>query len=133
MALILRFVLLVLVSLTALAPAHAKARKAPARSQSGQTSTDCVPDTLKAVLSDVSAKFGAVEVISTNRPGAVIAGTRKASLHRACRAVDFKVATGTRRAVIAYLRADPRVQGLGIYRSGHIHIDNGPYRVTWNK
>lgn len=121
---------LALAFLALAAPAEARSRKQHA---AASASLDCVPDTLKAVLSDVAAKFGPVQVISTHRPGAVVAGTRRASLHRACRAVDFRPARGTRRAVIAYLRADPRVQGLGIYRSGHIHIDNGPYRVTWNK
>jgi len=110
------------------APAEAKSRRNPP-----SASLACVPDSLKAVLSEIEQKFGPVRVISTHRPGATIAGSRKASLHRDCRAVDFVPPRGSRRAVIASLRADPRVQGLGLYRSGHIHIDNGPYRVTWNR
>lgn len=92
---------------------------------------DCVPFSLRSVLSEVEQKFGPVTLLSTYRPHAVVAGTGHPSLHRECRAVDFRV-SGRRRPVIAFLRNDPRVLGLGIYRDGHIHIDNGPRRATWN-
>lgn len=92
----------------------------------------CVPASLKSVLAEVEQKFGPVEVLSTHRPGAVVARSGHPSLHRDCRAVDFRV-SGRRGGVVAFLRQDPRVLGLGTYRDGHIHIDNGPRRATWNQ
>lgn len=92
---------------------------------------DCVPISLRNVLADVERTFGPVRVTSTHRPHAVVKGSHRPSFHRDCRAVDFRV-SGKRRAVIAFLRRDPRVQGLGVYGDGHIHIDNGPRRAAWN-
>lgn len=104
-----------------------------ALAQNGKTGPrmDCVPYSLKSVLADVEQKFGPVTVTSTHRPHAVVARTGRPSLHRDCRAVDFRVSR-QRRQVIAFLRNDPRVLGLGLYRNGLIHIDNGPRRATWN-
>lgn len=106
--------------------------KAKSAGSGSSTSLACLPPELRSALADVEQKFGPVTVISTHRPGAVVAGTGRPSQHRDCGAVDFRP-SGNRRAIIAHLRKDPRVKGLGIYRSGHIHIDAGPYRVTWNK
>lgn len=121
-----RVALVALTTFGAMGAASAAGRKAT------HARLDCVPFPLRSVLAEVEQKFGPVSVLSTHRPGAVVAGTGRPSLHRDCRAVDFRI-SGKRRPVIAFLRQDPRVQGLGIYRDGHIHIDNGPYRVTWNK
>lgn len=127
------FALRCLLAAAMIVPAADAALAQKARSASASSaSLDCVPGPLQQVLAEVQQKFGPVSILSTHRPDAVVAGTGRPSLHRQCRAVDFRI-SGSRRAVIAFLRQDPRVQGLGIYRSGHIHIDNGPYRVTWNK
>jgi uncharacterized protein YcbK (DUF882 family) len=79
---------------------------------------------LKGALADVERRFGQVEVVSTHRPGASIAGTRHRSLHATCQAVDFRPARGTYGAVASYLRANWQ-GGVGTYSSGHIHIDTG--------
>ena len=113
-------------------PAFAGPKSKSGSAGSSSTSLACLPPELRSALADVEQKFGAVTVISTHRPGAVIAGTGRPSQHRDCGAVDFRP-SGNRRAIVAFLRNDPRVKGLGLYRSGHIHIDAGPYRVTWNK
>ncbi len=86
-------------------------------------STGCLPPQLQAALAGIQARFGPVTVISTHRAGARIRGGRP-SLHASCRAVDFKPAPGTYRQVAAYLR-NSWTGGVGIYRSGHIHIDLG--------
>ncbi|MEP9350954.1 D-Ala-D-Ala carboxypeptidase family metallohydrolase [Xanthobacter sp. KR7-225] len=125
--------LIVAASGTAFAGPKAKAPRQKAASQeAASTSLACLPGELRSALADVERKFGPVTVLSTHRPGAVVAGTGRPSQHRDCRAVDFRPSRN-RGAIIAFLRKDPRVQGLGIYRSGHIHMDAGPYRVTWNK
>ena len=87
----------------------------------------CLPSSLRATIRAVEARFGAVQVISTHRLGARIAGSRKRSLHASCRAVDFNPPPGRYRAVLAWLTRN-HSGGLGTYSGGfhHIHIDNGP-------
>lgn len=101
---------------------------APASAQTG-----CLPGSLQRTLSQIRAKFGPVRIASTFRRGAIIAGTRRRSLHASCRAVDFHAPPGKRAAVIAWLRSN-HSGGLGVYgcSMSHIHIDNGG-RYTWNK
>ena len=106
---------------------------AGATASSAQTSTSCLPASVKSTLNQIRAKFGPVRIVSTFRRGAVIAGTGRRSLHASCRAVDFHAPAGKRAAVIAWLRANHK-GGLGIYSCGmsHLHIDNGGH-YTWNK
>ena len=98
--------------------------------RSASTDTGCLPASLKGALADVEAKFGPVEVVSTHRPGARIAGSGHRSLHANCQAVDFRPARGTYGAVASYLRANWQ-GGVGTYSSGHIHIDTG-VNYTWH-
>jgi hypothetical protein len=95
----------------------------------GSAPTRCVPSDLKAVVADVSAKFGAVSIESTHRPRSVNRrkGGARNSLHIGCRAIDFRV-KGRSRGVMAYLASRPDVGGLKMYRNGIIHIDNGERR-----
>jgi uncharacterized protein YcbK (DUF882 family) len=95
--------------------------------------TGCLPGSLQRTLGQIRAKFGPVRIASTFRRGAIIAGTRRRSLHASCRAVDFHAPPGKRAAVIAWLRSN-HTGGLGVYgcAMSHIHIDNGG-RYTWNK
>jgi hypothetical protein len=94
--------------------------------------TGCLPGSLKNTLSTLRAKFGPISIVSTHRPGARIAGTRKRSLHASCRAVDFHPPRGKYQAVLSYLLANHN-GGVGTYGCAmhHIHIDNGP-RVRYN-
>jgi len=100
---------------------------------SAQTSTSCLPGSVQSTLNQIRQKFGPVQIVSTFRRGAVIAGTGRRSLHASCRAVDFNAPAGKRAAVIAWLRSNHK-GGLGIYSCGmsHLHIDNGG-RYAWNK
>jgi hypothetical protein len=104
-------------------PVVSKSLPQPAQARPS-TSTSCLPAAIRSALAEVQARFGAVTVVSTHRPGARIAGTRHASLHASCRAVDFRPARGTYGAVTSHLRAHWR-GGIGTYSSGHIHIDVG--------
>ena len=85
---------------------------------------DCVRAELRTVLADVAARFGPVNVVSTNRLNADnhTPGTARHNLHTACKAVDFKTG-GNVREVLAYLRSRPEVSGINSYRGGLIHID----------
>ncbi|NBT33837.1 MAG: hypothetical protein EBT13_18565 [Rhodobacteraceae bacterium] len=88
--------------------------------------TRCLPAKIKSTLKGLK-RFGRVQIISTYRPGARIAGTRRRSKHASCRAVDFYI-KGNRRAALRWLRR----QRLEIITYGcamhHIHIAPGSYR-----
>lgn len=90
-------------------------------------STSCLPGSLKSTLNTINKKFGRVNVVSTHKPGARIAGSRKRSYHASCRAVDFIPARGTYKRVLSYLKKTHK-GGLITYSCSmhHIHIDNGP-------
>lgn len=87
---------------------------------------NCLPNQLKSTLHKLK-RFGRVQVISTYRRGARIAGTRRRSKHASCRAVDFHV-RGNKRAAIRWLRR----QRLEVITYGcamhHIHIAIGSYK-----
>lgn len=90
------------------------------------TSRACLTGETRQVLAGLEARFGAVKVISTCRPGAVIAGSGRPSQHRYGKAVDF-MPNGNRGAMLAWLRSN--ANGAVItYGSGHIHFDTGGYR-----
>jgi hypothetical protein len=87
----------------------------------------CLTGQTRQVLSGLEARFGQVKVISTCRPGAVIAGSGQPSQHRYGKAVDFVPRSGQRGAMLAWLRSN--AGGAVItYASGHIHFDTGGYR-----
>ena len=93
----------------------------------------CVPVELKWLLGDIERHFGPVQIISTHRPGAKVAGTGRRSKHADCRAVDFIPARGAYRDVAKWLK-QVHNGGVGTYSCGmhHIHIDNGDSR-RWHK
>lgn len=101
-------------------------------SEAASTSQSCLPSVLTSTLNQVRSMFGALDILSTHRPGARIAGSGKPSYHASCRAVDFKPRQNYRE-VVNWLYAN-HSGGLGTYSCGmsHIHIDNGP-KVRFHK
>ena len=97
------------------------------------TSTSCLPGNVKSALWQIQKKFGSIQVVSTHRPGARIAGSGRQSYHASCRAVDFKAPSGKHSAVVSWLKSNFS-GGVGTYSCSmhHIHIDNGP-QVRWHK
>lgn len=91
------------------------------------TQPGCLPASIRSTLSTIRAKFGSVEIVSTFRRGARIAGSGHMSYHASCRAVDFHPSRGSYGRVLAWLKSNFH-GGLGTYSCGmhHIHIDNGP-------
>lgn len=91
----------------------------------------CVPGRLKAVLSQVSAKYGPITVNSTVRSRSKnrSVGGKSKSMHLSCNAVDFRV-HGSTKGLISYLASNKSVGGLKRYSSGFYHIDTGPRR-SW--
>lgn len=105
--------------------------RAARRSQVALATTDraCLTPDTRAVLDAAERHFNTrFALVSTCRPGAVIAGTRHASQHRYGRAVDLKVPAGTSKgAVVKWLYANAPGVTM-IYRGmSHVHFDTGPY------
>ena len=97
------------------------------------SSTGCLPASVRSTLSQIQKKFGRIQVVSTHRAGARIAGSGRASYHASCRAADFSPPRGKHGQVVAWLKNNFH-GGVGTYSCSmhHIHIDNGP-QVRWHK
>jgi type IV secretory pathway VirB10-like protein len=95
--------------------------------------TDCLPSDLRAVLSDLEARFGTVTLVSTRELHTEnhTRGSVRHKLHADCKAVDFKIKADPK-AVTAYLRSRPEVAGINQYgNNGVFHIDhNGQRKVA---
>lgn len=93
-------------------------------------SRSCLTSAARNLLSRIEGQFGTMQVVSTCRPGARIAGTGRISRHASGNAVDFNA--GHRKgAVIRWLLANHHSGGTMTYaRSGHIHVDIGPRFVS---
>jgi hypothetical protein len=90
----------------------------------------CLKSEIRALLEKVEDLFGPVEVISTCRPGATIAGSGRPSRHASGNAVDFE-ARGRKSAIIKWLAANHHTGGTMTYSDmSHIHIDFGPHFVA---
>lgn len=99
--------------------------------KAASASRSCLTGETRALLSRLEGRFGRQQVISTCRPGAVIAGTGRPSQHRHGKAVDFRP-NGNRAAILAWLRANAKGAVI-TYSSGHIHFDTGGYRYRGRK
>jgi hypothetical protein len=90
----------------------------------------CLTNAARAVLDNIEARFGPVQVISTCRPGARIAGSGRISRHASGNAVDFEA--GKRKgAIIDWLVANHKKGGTMTYPSmSHIHVDVGQHFVS---
>ena len=91
---------------------------------------NCLKPEIRALLEKVEDVFGPVEVISTCRPGATIAGTGRPSRHASGNAVDFE-AGSKKAAILKWLVANNHTGGTMTYSDmSHIHIDYGPHFVA---
>jgi uncharacterized protein YcbK (DUF882 family) len=96
----------------------------------GGAGRGCLQPQARALLSRIEAQFGAVQLISTCRPGAVIAGSGKPSKHRYGLAIDFN-AGGRKGAIVQWLIANHHSGGTMTYSGmNHIHVDIGPRFVS---
>jgi hypothetical protein len=97
------------------------------------TSRTCLTAPTRALLGRIEAQFGRVQIISTCRPGAVIAGTGRRSKHASGQAVDFNAPAGKKGAVVQWLIANHKSGGTMTYRGmSHIHVDIGQHFVSLN-
>ena len=102
------------------------------RSGGGGASRGCLTAAARGLLNRIEAQFGAVQVISTCRPGARIRGSGRPSRHASGNAVDFN-AGGRKGAIVAWLRANHHSGGTMTYAGmNHIPVDIGPRFVKLN-
>jgi len=117
--------------LAAVAPAHAAKHKRYSEGGAG-TSRSCLTSAARALLNRIEAKFGRMQIVSTCRPGARIAGTNKISRHASGNAIDFN-AGGRKGAVVQWLIANHKSGGTMTYAAmNHIHVDVGHHFVALN-
>jgi hypothetical protein len=90
----------------------------------------CLTAQVHALLDRIERQFGPVKVISTCRPGALIAGTSHLSRHASGNAVDF-LASHRKAAIVEWLITNHRDGGIMTYANmDHIHVDIGPHFVS---
>lgn len=105
-------------------------RRAFVRSASSGVSRSCLTAPARSLLSRIESRFGSVQVISTCRPGARIAGTGRISRHASGNAVDFD-AGGRKAQIVSWLIANHKSGGTMTYPAmSHIHVDIGPHFVS---
>jgi len=92
------------------------------------TDRGCLAPKARELLARIESNFGPVQVISTCRPGAVIAGTNHPSLHRYGMAIDFR--TTHKAAVLRWLIANNSGGTMTYSNSDHIHADVGRHFVS---
>jgi uncharacterized protein YcbK (DUF882 family) len=92
----------------------------------GGISRTCLTPAARDLLSRIEAQFGPVGIISTCRPGAVIAGTGRPSRHASGNAIDFNAPSGRKGEVVNWLIANHRSGGVMTYAAmSHVHVDIG--------
>ena len=92
----------------------------------------CLKPAARALLERIEAEFGPMQIISTCRPGARIAGTGRISKHATGEAIDFNA--GRRKGeVVRWLIANHKAGGIMTYAGmSHIHVDVGYRFVSLN-
>jgi uncharacterized protein YcbK (DUF882 family) len=108
---------------------HSGARN---RQHGGATSRGCLTAAARALLGRIETHFGKMQIVSTCRPGAVIAGSGRRSKHATGEAIDFSA--GKRKGeVVRWLIANHKSGGTMTYSGmSHIHVDVGYHFVSLN-
>jgi len=92
------------------------------------TDRGCLTAAAKSLLARIESNFGRVQVVSTCRRGATIAGTSHPSMHRYGMAFDFK--TSRKAEVVRWLIANNKGGTMTYRGSDHIHADVGQYHFA---
>jgi uncharacterized protein YcbK (DUF882 family) len=116
---------------TRLEPTPAITPLAKPEAQETRKSVRCLQPKARALLAEIEARFGRMGIISTCRPGAVVAGTGHPSRHRYGLAIDFNAPRGKKSEIVSWLVKNHRAGGTMTYGdSNHIHVDIGPHFVS---
>jgi len=115
-----------------LPPVPQPAVRRPRRDSRSDRLRTCLKPAARALLDRIEAEFGRMEIISTCRPGARIAGTGRISKHATGEAIDFNA--GRRKGdVVRWLIANHKTGGTMTYAGmSHIHVDVGHRFVALN-
>ena len=115
-----------------LPPVPQPAVRPPRRDGRSDRLRTCLKPAARALLDRIEAEFGRMEIISTCRPGARIAGTGRISKHATGEAIDFNA--GRRKGdVVRWLIANHKSGGIMTYAGmSHIHVDVGHRFVALN-
>lgn len=94
------------------------------------TSRSCLTAAARQLLERIEQQFGKVQIVSTCRPGATIAGTGRPSRHASGNAIDFQA--GSRKGeIVRWLIANHHGGGTMTYPGiTHIHVDVGRHFVA---
>lgn len=104
--------------------------QAHAEHRGSGTSRSCLTSSARALLGRIEAKFGTMQIVSTCRPGATVAGSGRVSRHASGNAIDFS-AGHRKAAVISWLTQNHRNGGTMTYSGmDHIHVDIGQHFVS---
>lgn len=108
-------------------PAERSAARAAMLAPNPDAPLECLPQALRDVLADMTAKFEGLTVVSTTQlhTDNHSPGSAREKMHTDCKAVDVKAA-GDPKEVIAYLRSRPEVGGVNSYRNRVVHFDLNP-------
>ncbi len=111
-------------------PSRTSAARARPLSDPNDAPRSCLSEEARDLLETIEERFGPVELVSTCRPGATIAGTGRPSRHASGDAIDFR-AGDRKAAIVAWLAANHRDGGTMTYGNmDHIHADIGPHFVS---
>lgn len=101
--------------------------------KAGGDNVSCLTSEARNLLARIRGQFGNVEIVSTCRPGARIAGTGRPSKHASGQAIDFRV-PGRKAEVVRWLIANHKNGGTMTYHDmDHIHVDVGARFVALNR
>ncbi len=94
------------------------------------TSRSCLTSAARGILDRIESRFGRMQIISTCRRGATIAGSGRPSRHASGNAIDFN-AGGKKSAVISWLTSNHHAGGTMTYPDmDHVHVDIGSHFVS---
>lgn len=113
-------------------PVPQLARRPPHRDPNSARLVACLTPPARALLGRIEGEFGPMQIISTCRPGARIAGSGRISKHASGEAIDFEA--GSRKGdVVRWLIANHKTGGTMTYSDmSHVHVDIGQHFVALN-
>ena len=97
-----------------------------------ETSRSCLTSEARNLLRRIENQFGDVEIVSTCRPGAVIATSGHPSKHASGEAIDFRV-PGRKGEVVRWLSEHNSGGTMTYSDMDHIHADVGHHFVALNR
>ena len=111
-------------------PVPQLARRPLKRDSKSKLLLACLKPAARELLDRIEGEFGPMEIISTCRPGARIAGTGRISKHASGEAIDFEA--GSRKGeVVRWLIANHKTGGTMTYSDmSHVHV--GQHFVALN-